>query len=206
MLEATARAIETETKRGKGVAERQVWLGVFGLGNIWGGREWGLLFDTVGRVGADASALNVQEVAAVAERTNPEGAEGTAGDVPAAPMCMALLGRVVDEQAAAAIVTVAGCVVAPAQLGFVLWMVEWDVQLTEAVCKLTAVAILAAASGRVAGTELRLVTSGTDPGDPSWRGRGFHLGKEGLCQGDSCTVTLRIFIGKQGVHHLLVLA
>lgn len=148
----------------------------------------------------------MQEVAAGAERTNPKGAEGTAGHVPAAPMRVALLGRVVDKQAAAAVVTVASCVVAPAQLGFVFWMVERDVQLMEAMCKLAAFTVLAEASGGVAGAELRLVTSGTDPGDQRWRGGSFHLGKEGLCQGDSCTVTLRILIGKQGVHHLLVLA
>lgn len=165
MLKATARAIEAETERGKGVAERQTWFGLLGLGNIRGGVEWGLLFDAVGRFGAEAPALNVQEVATGAERTNSKGAEGTTGHVPATPMRMALLGWVVNEQAAAAIVTVASCVVAPAQLCFVFWMVEWDVQLMEAVCKLAAFTVLAEASGGVAGTELCLVTSGTDPGD-----------------------------------------
>lgn len=176
------------------------------MGNIRGGGERRLLFGAVGRFSADASALDVQEVATGAERANPEGAEATAGDVPATPMRVALLGRVVDEQAAAAVVTVASCVVAPAQLCFVFRVVERDVQLVEAMCKLAAFAILAEASGGVAGAELRLVTSGTDPGQQSWRGGGFHLGKEGLCQGESCTVTLRILIGQQGVHHLLVLA
>lgn len=121
---------------------------------------------------------------------------------------MALLGRVVDEQAAAAVVTVASGVVASTQLRFVFGMVEGDVQLVEAVCKLAALAILAETSGGVAGAELRLVTSGTHPGEQSWRGGGggFHLGKEGLCQGDSCIITLTILIGQQGIHHLFVLA
>lgn len=201
MLKATTRAIEAETKRGKGVAERPMWFRLFGLGNIRTGREWGLVFDTLGRVSAEASALNVQEVATGAEGTNPKGAEGTAGDVPATPMRMALLARVVDEQAATAVVTVASCVVASAQLCFVFWMVEWDVQLMEAMSKLAAFTILAKASGRVAGAQLCLVTSGTDPGDQSRRG--FHLGKEGFCQRDPCTITVRILIAQQGVHHLL---
>lgn len=120
---------------------------------------------------------------------------------------MALLGRAVDEQAAAAVVTVASGVVASTQLRFVFGMVEGDVQLVEAVCKLAALAILAEASGGVAGAELRLVTSGTHPGEQSWRGGGgFHLGKEGLCQEDSCTIILTILIGQQGIHHLFVLA
>lgn len=119
---------------------------------------------------------------------------------------MPLLSRVMDKKATAAIVTVASCVVAPAQLRFVFWMVEWDVQLMEAMCKLAAFTILAEASGGVAGAELRLVASGTDPGDQRRRGGSFHLGKEGLCQGESCTVTLRILSGQEGVHHLLVLA
>lgn len=121
---------------------------------------------------------------------------------------MALLGRAVDEQAAAAVVTVASGVVASAQLRFVFGVVEGDVQLVEAVCKLAALAILAEASGGVAGAELRLVTSGTHPGEQRWRGGGggFHLGKEGLCQGDSCTITLTVLIGQQGIHHLFVLA
>lgn len=138
----------------------------------------------------------MKEVATGAKRTNPKGAEGTAGDIPATPMCLALLGRVVDEQATASIVAVASCMVAPAQLRFVFWMVEWDVQLVEAMCKLAALTILAEAGGGVAGTELRLVTSGTDPGDESRGGGTFHLGKEGLCQGDSCAITLRLLIGQ----------
>lgn len=206
MVKATARAVEAETEGGKGVAEGQTWFGLFGLWDIRGGVEGGLLLDAVGRLGTEAPALDVQEVAAGAERTNPKRAEGTTGHVSATPMRMALLRRVVNKQAAAAIVTVAGCVVAPAQLRFVFWMVEGDVQLMEAVCKLAALAILAEAGGRVAGAELRLVTSGTDPGDRSWRGGGFHLGKEGLCQGDSCTISFGILTGQQGVHHLLVLA
>lgn len=204
-MEAAARAVEAETKGGKGVAERQTRLQPSGLGHERRGGERGLLSDAVGRFRVGVVTLDVEEVAAGAEGTDPEGAEGSAGDVPAPPVCVALLRRVVDKQAAAAIVTVAGCVVAPTQLRFVFGVVERDVQLVEAVCKLAALAILAEARGGVAGAELRLVTSGTDPGDRSWRGGGFHLRKEGLCQGDSYAVTLGLFIGQQGVHHLLVL-
>lgn len=205
MLEAAARAVEAETERGKGVAERQTRLQLSGLGNVRRDETRGLLSDAIGRLRISVVTLDVEKVASGAERTNPVGAEGTAGDIPATPMCMALLRWVVDKQAAAAIVTVASCVVAPTQLRFVFWMVEWDVQLMEAMCKLAALAILAEASGGVAGAELRLVTSGTDPGDQIWRGGGFHLRKEGLCQRDLYTITLRLFIGQQGIHHLLVL-
>lgn len=205
VLEAAARAVEAEAKRGEGVAERQTQLQLSGLGNVRRGGKRGLLPDTTGRFHMSVVTLDVEKVAPGAERTNAEGAEGTAGDIPATPMCMALLRWVVDKQAAAAIVTVASCVVAPTQLRFVFWMVEWDVQLMQAMCKLAALTILAEASGGVAGAELRLVTGGTDPGDQSWRGGGFHLRKESLCQGDSYAITLRLLIGQQGIHHFLVL-
>lgn len=113
VLEAAARAVEAEPKRGKGVAERQTRLQLSGLGSVRRGGKRGLLSDAVRRFRVTVVTLDVEEVASGAEGANPEGAEGTAGDVPAAPMRVALLGRVVDKQAAAAIVTVASCVVAP---------------------------------------------------------------------------------------------
>lgn len=192
VLEAAARAVEAESERGEGAAERRTRLRLLGLGEVRGGGEGAPLFGTVGRFGAGVAALDVQEVATGAEGAYPEGAEGAAGDVPAAPVRLALLGGAVDEQAAAAVVAVASGVVAPAQLRFVFRVVERDVQLVEAVGELAAFAVLAEAGGRVAGAELGLVTGGTDPGDPRRRG-GLGLGKEGLGQGDS--FTLRLLVG-----------
>lgn len=146
----------------------------------------------------------MQEVTTGAKGTNAKGAEGTTGDSPAGVLGRALLSGVVDEQAAAAIVAVAGCVVAPTQLRLVLWVVEGNMELMKAVGELAALSILAETSSRVAGTELCLVTGGADPRDEG-RGGGLYQGEQGLSQGDSTTVAIRLLTGQQVVHHLLIL-
>lgn len=115
----------------------------------------------------------MHEVTARAKRTNTKGAEGATGDVPAAPLRRALFSGTVDEQAPAAIVTIAACVIAATQLGLVLRVAEGNVELMEAVSELAAFSILAETSGRVAGAELRLVAGRADPGDEG-RGGGLH--------------------------------
>lgn len=131
----------------------------------------------------------MQKVTACAKGTDPKGAEGATGDIPAAVLGGALLSGVVDEQAAAAVVAGAGCVIASTQLRLVLWVAEGNMELMEAVGKLAALRILAETSSRVAGTQLCLVTGGADPGDEG-RGGGLHQGEQGLSQGDSSTVTI----------------
>lgn len=87
--------------------------------------------------------LDMQEVTAGAERTNAKGAEGATGDIPAAVLSRALLSGVVDEEASAAVVAVASCVVAPTQLGLVLRVAEGNVELMEAMGKLATLSIVA---------------------------------------------------------------
>ncbi len=145
----------------------------------------------------------MEEVAACAKGANAKGAESATGDVPAAALGGALLCAVVDEQAAAAVVTVASCVIATAQLGLILWVAEGDVELMETVGELAALGVLADTSGRVAGTELSLVAGGADPGDEG-RGGGLHEGEQGPSQGDT-TCSIRLLTGQQVVHHLLIL-
>lgn len=102
----------------------------------------------------------MQEVAAVAKGTDSEGPEGAAWEVPPAAQGRALLGGVVDKQAAAAIVTVAGGVVAAAQFSLVLGVTEGDMELMEAMGKLAALCVLAETCCRVGGAQLRLVAGG----------------------------------------------
>ena len=131
----------------------------------------------------------MQEVTASAKGTNAKGAEGATGNSPTAALGGALLCGVVDKEAAAAVVTVAGCVVAATQLRLILWVAEGNMELVEAMGELAALGILAETRSRVAGTELRLVASGADPGDEG-RGGGLYQGEEGLSQGDSPTVSI----------------
>ena len=88
----------------------------------------------------------MQEVTTVAEGTNPKGAECAAGEIPPAAESRALLGGIVDEQAAAAVVAVASGVVAATQLSLVLGVAEGNMKLMEAVGELTALSILAETS------------------------------------------------------------
>lgn len=223
MLEPTACSVQAEPEGTEGAAQgasrppllglrleervpkrRRRWRRLL-VANIWRTRCF-----------AHISTLDVQEVAACTEGADAERAEGAAGDVPAAALGRTLLGRVVDEQAAAAVVTVAGGVVTAAQLGLVLRVAERNVELVEAVGELAALGVLAEAGGRVAGAELRLIAGGADPGDEG-RGGGIHQGKEGLGQGEASTfstytttiiiiVSIQPFARQQVVHQLLVLA
>lgn len=166
-----------------------------------------LLFTNTSRLqcAGEVTTFDVQEVTARAEGTDPKGAEGATGDIPAAVLGGALLSGVVHEQAAAAIVAVAGCVITSTQLRLILWVAEGYMELMEAVGKLAALRILAETSSGVAGAQLRLVTGGADPGDEG-RGGGLHQGEQGLSQGDSSRVTMRLLTGEQVVHHLLIQA
>lgn len=132
----------------------------------------------------------MQEVTAGAKGTNAEGTEGATGNIPATALGGALLSGVVDEEAAAAVVAVASSVVAATQLCLVLWVTEGNMELMEAVGKLTALSIFAETSSRVAGAELRLVAGGADPGDEG-RGRGLYQGQQRLSKRDS-TATISI--------------
>lgn len=212
MLEATARAVQTEPEGAEGAAQSSSGPPLLGLG--LGGvtdRRRGLLLANVRRpkTFVGVNTLDVQEVAARAEGADAERAVGAAGDVPAAALGGTLLGGVVDEQAAAAVVAVASRVVAATQLGLVFGVAEGHVELVEAVGELAALGVLAEAGGRVAGAELRLVAGGADAGD-EWRGGRLYQGKEGLGQGEAAifptTISIQPFSGQQVVHQLLVLA
>lgn len=143
----------------------------------------------------------MQEIAARSKGTNAEGAEGAAGD--AVALGRTLLARVVDKQAAAAVVAVASGVVAAAQLGLVLGVAVGDMELMQTMGELAALSILAAARCRVAGTEFRLVAGGADPRDEGGRG-GLDEGQESLCQGDPLAA-IQLLAGEQVVYHLLIL-
>lgn len=57
--------------------------------------------------------------------------------------------------------------------------------------ELAALGVLAEASSRVGGAELSLVAGGADPGDEG-RGGGVCQGEQGVCQGESFTITVSI--------------
>lgn len=214
MLEAAARSVQAEPEGAEGAAQSSPRLPLLGLGVELGAGDrwcwrwrWSLLHDVRRlQTTADISALYMQEVTAGSKGTDTKGAEGAAGDVPAVAQGGPLLGGAVDEQAAVAVVTVAGGVEAAAQLSLVLWVAEGHVELVEAVGELAALGVLAEAVGRVAGAELRLVAGGAHPGDEG-RGGGVHQGEQGLSQGEAfyTRVSIRILAGQQVVHHLLVL-
>lgn len=127
MLEATARAVQAETKSAEGATQSSTWLPLLCLWlQLGAGSRWCLLFTNIRRLhaAADISALDMQEVTAVAEGTNPKGAEGAAGEVPPAAESRALLGGIVDKEATAAIVAVASGVVAATQLSLILGVAE----------------------------------------------------------------------------------
>lgn len=171
------------------MAQNSTWLPLLGVWLELGVRNrQSLRLPNVRRLQptADISPLDVQKVTSGAKGTNAKGAEGATGNIPAAAQSGALLGGVVDEQAAAAVVAVTGCVVAATQLRLILWVAEGNVELMEAVGKQAALSVLAETSGRVAGAELRLVAGGADPGDEGRGGR-LHQGEQGPSQGESTT-------------------
>jgi len=161
VLEAAAHTVQAEPKGAEGAAECAALLPLPGLRLDHGTRmicagrllrlltadtatatDWRIRSTTT----TTSRLVDVQEVAAGAEGTHPEGAEGAAGDVLAAPTAGGpLLGGTVDEQTAGAIVAVACGVVAAAQLGLVLGVAVGNVQLVEAVGKLAALGVLAEA-------------------------------------------------------------
>lgn len=167
MLEAAARAVDAEAKGAEGAAQGSAWRPRLGLGSADGHA----LLLPVSRVHTFGdlevlAALDVQEVTTGAEGANAHRLEGAAGDVPAALVLVlggTLLGGIVDKQAAAAVVAVTAGVVAPTQLRLVLWVVEGNVELVEAVGKLAALCVLAETRSRVAGAQLGLVAGGADP-------------------------------------------
>lgn len=179
VLEATACAIQAEAKGAEGAAQCSTRLPLFGVWLVLGAVTGLSLFTNIRRVdtAANFATLNVQEVTTSAKRTNTKGAKGATWDVPAAALGRTLFSGTVHEQASTAIVTVATCVIAAAQLRLVLWVAEGNMELMEAMGKLTALCILAEASGRVAGAELRLVPGGTDPWNEGWGG-GLYQGKQ----------------------------
>lgn len=212
MLEATACAIQTETEGAEGTTQSSSRLPPLVLQLKLGAQiRWGLL-PNVRRLQttADISTLNMQEVTASAEGANAKGAEIAAGNVPATVQGGALLGPLlggaVDEQAAAAVVAVAGGVVGTTQLRLILWVTEGNVEFVKAMGKLAAFCILAEASSGVAGAEFSLVAGGADPGDQGRTG-GLYQGKEGLGQGKAfTTISIQFLTGQQVVHQLLILA
>ena len=119
------------------------------------------------------SVLNMHKVTVGTKWTNTKRAEGATGDIPSAALWRALLSQVVHKQAAAAIIAVTGCVIAPTQFRLILWVPEGNMELMETVSKLAALGIPAETSGRVAGTELCLVAGRVDKGDGR-RGGGLH--------------------------------
>ncbi len=146
VLEATACAVQAETEGAEGAAQSSTWLPLLGLWlGLGAGNRRTLLLAIIKRLQttADISDLDMQEVAAGAKGTNAKGAEGTTGDIPAAAQGGPLLSGVVDEQAAAAVVAVASCMVAATQLCLVLWVAEGNMELMQAVGKLAALGILA---------------------------------------------------------------
>lgn len=186
VLEAAARAVQAETEGAEGAAQSSTWLPLLGLWLGAGNRQSLLLDVRRLQTAADVSTLDMQEVTAGAKGTDAKGAEGATRDIPAAAQSGALLSGAVDEQAAAAVVAVTGCVEAATQLGLVLWVAEGNVELMEAVGELAALGVVAETGGRVAGAELRLVAGGADPGDERGGG-GLYQGEQGLSQGEPLT-------------------
>lgn len=207
MLEAAARAVDAESKGAEGAAQGSAWRPHLGLGPADGHA----LLLPVSRVHTFGdlevlATLDVQEVTTGAEGADAHRLEGAAGDVPAALVLVlggALLGGIVDKQAAAAVVAVSAGVVAAAQLRLVLWVVEGNVELVEAVGKLTALRVLAETRSRVAGAQLGLVPGGADPRHAG--SGGVHQREQSVGQGDATAAT-RLCTRQQVVHHLLVLA
>lgn len=209
MLEAAAGAIQAETERAEGAAEAAARLPLLGLGaglRALGTLSGWRLLSGVRRphtttAAVIISSLHVQEVAAGAKGTHAEGAVRAAGHVTPAAQGRALLRQAVDEQAAAAVVTVTSGVEAAAQLRLVLGVSERNVELVQPVSKLTALGVLAEPGGGVADAEFRLVAGGADPRDEGgWRR--VHQGEQGFGEGHAF---IRVLAGQQVVHQLLVL-
>lgn len=209
VLEATACSVQAEPERAEGAAQSPPRPPLLLLGLNFGAprRSDLLLLGVIGRlqIAADASSLDVQEVAAGAEGTNSKSAKGATGDVLPAAEGGALLSRAVDEQAAVAVVTVAAGVVTAAQLRLVLGVAERNVELLEAVSELTALGVLAERGGGVGGAELRLIAGGADPGDGGGGGGGLNQGVQSLRQRSSASTSSRRLAGQQVVHQLFVL-
>lgn len=147
----------------------------------------------------------MQEVTAFAKGTDSIGEEPAAGDVPALVLDLPQFCGVVDKQAAASIVAVAGGVVVATQLCLVLWVAERDMELMETVSKLAAFCVFTGTSGCIAGAQLRLIAGGADPGNKGRRG-GLHQGEQGFGQGEaSITRNLRVITAQQVVHQLFIL-
>ena len=176
MLETTACSVQAEAKRVECAAQSSTWLPLPGLWlELGAGNRLRLLNIQRLRNTSDITTLDMQEVTAGAKGTNAKGAEGATGNIPATTLGRALLSGVVDEEAAAAVIAVSRSVVAATQLRLVLWVTEGNMELMEAVGKLTALSIFAETGSRVAGAELCLVAGGADPGDKG-RGRGLYQG------------------------------
>lgn len=206
VLEVTTSSIQAEAEGAEGAAQRSSRLPLLGrwLELTAGGRCSLLLLITV-HTAAHTSTLDVQEVTTAAKGANPKRAEGATSDVPAAAEGGALLRWAVNEQASAAIVTVACGVVAATQFRLVLGVAEGNVEFMEAVGELAALGVLAETRGGVGGAEFGLVAGGADPGDE--RRRGLCQGEQGFGQGEAATVTvyIRLLTGKQVVNQLLIL-
>lgn len=181
VLEAAARAVQTEAEGAEGAAQGPA-----------GPPRRGPLLPDVGQPAATWTLLlrevpglrvsDVQEVAPRPERTDPEGAEGAARDVPAAPRRAPLLRGAVHEQTAAAVEAVPRGVEAAAQLRLVLGVVEGRVQLLEAVRELAAVRVPAEAAGGVAAAQLRFVPGGANHGGGGGGGGRGDQGEQSLRQ------------------------